>query len=339
MPTYLLKFLKNILRGAAQRQDKSHLVSEDIVETDTTSELPYEPAEPVDQTIAASVDTEADVFELIADPHWVPSLPTTQFFETTAGKSTRRIAYTVSGNMQANKILLCLPGLLETKNSFTVLHAYFLRFSECKVISIDFSGRGESDVLAPDEQYKMSVYLSDISQFIESAILVKGNKKPRLTILGTSMGGVLAMYLAQRFRSKIYEIILNDIALTVNWTSLYSLYKSMNNATGYSEVRDLAQELSVDQRAITDVQLPTHFDLTYRADVWGMNFHAALKQFKGRVALIYGGESKICTKRRVNEAKASIPSLRVCEVPGAGHPAPFDLKVCAFIQDEMGVKG
>jgi len=330
MSNPLFDILKHLLSGQTQRKIRAPLKAEPVIENEIEKfnspapETQIEPEEPM---------------EAIADPHWSPVLPTTEFFETESGNSARRIAYTISGNLDANKVLLCLPGLLETKSSFTVLHAYFLRFSECKVISIDFSGRGESDALAAHEQYKMSVYLSDISQFLESKIFLKSDKKVRLTILGTSMGGVLAMYLAQRFKSKIYEIILNDIALTVNWTSLYSLYKSMHNEVGYSEIRDLAHELSVDQRAIAEVQLPTHFDLSYRADVWGMNFHDALEAYKGRVGLIYGGESKICTKRRVSEAKAFIRNLHTCEVPGAGHPAPFDLKVCSFIQDEMSVKG
>lgn len=268
-----------------------------------------------------------------------PLLPTTFFFEIVENGKTRRIAYTISGNQNAKKILLCLPGLLETKSSFAVLHAYFLRFSECKVISIDFSGRGDSDPLASHEQYKMSLYLADISQFIKEVIFIDGSKAIRLTILGASMGGVLSMYLAQRFGKKINQIILNDIALTVNWTSLYSLYKSMKDGLGFKEIRDLAKELSVDERAISDVQLPGHFDLAYRADVWGMNFHDALLDYKGKVGLIYGGDSKICTKRRVNDIKTYIPSISTFEVEGAGHPAPLNLKVCAFIQGEMDVKG
>lgn len=288
---------------------------------------------PTEQPITLDID------HVVSDPHWSPMLPKTEYFDIQNDGTTRRIAYTVSGNLQANKVLLCLPGLLETKSSFTVLHAYFLRFSECQVISIDFSGRGESDVLAAHEQYKMSVYLSDLSQFLESKIFHEIDQKVLLTILGTSMGGVLAMYLAQRYKNRISEIILNDIALTVNWTSLYSLYKSMHNEVGYAEIRDLARELSVDQRAIAEVQLPTHFDLSYRADVWGMNFHDTLDGYPGRVGLIYGSESKICTQRRIDEAKSLVQNLSTCEVLGAGHPAPFDLKVCAFIQDEMGIKG
>jgi len=111
------------------------------------------------------------------------------------------------------------------------------------------------------------------------------------------------MYLTQIFGKKIYGVILNDIALMVNWTSLYALYKSMKNDVGFREVRELAKDLRVDEKAISDVQFPEHFDLSYQADVWGMNFHEALEGFKGKVGLVYGGNSKICTRQRVDEAK------------------------------------
>lgn len=263
--------------------------------------------------------------------------PETRYFEVKNEGLSRKIAYTVSGDMNASNILICLPGLLETKESFLFLHAYFLKFESCKVISIDFVGRGQSDYIGDHQSYKMSLYLSDISEFIASKVLVEGNLSQKITILGTSMGGVLAMYLTKIFDKKIYEIILNDVALTVNWVSLYTLYKSMKKDLGYREVRELAKDLRVDEKAISDVQLPGHFDLSYRADVWGMNFHEALLGFKGRVGLIYGSLSKICTKQRVEDAKIYIPQLSTLEVGGAGHPVPFSFIVCDFIQQEMGI--
>lgn len=263
--------------------------------------------------------------------------PKTHYFQILDEDHPRKIAYTVSGDLDGENILICLPGLLETKESFSIIHAYFLKFENCKVISVDFSGRGESDFIGEHGAYKMSLYLSDISQLIQGAVLTGGKAHQRITVLGTSMGGVLAMYLTQIFGKKIYGIILNDIALTVNWTSLYTLYKSMKNDLGFREVRELAKDLSVDQKAISDVQLPGHFDLSYRADVWGMNFHESLEGFKGKVGLIYGSDSKICTKQRVEGAKSFIPHLQTLEVANAGHPAPFNLLVCDFIQSQMGV--
>ena len=260
----------------------------------------------------------------------------TCYFSVVDQGQIRRIAYSISGDIHAKNILVCLPGLLETKESFLIVHSYFLKFDNCKVISIDFSGRGDSDYIEKGE-YKMSLYLSDISQLIQGVLIKDGREQKNITILGTSMGGVLAMYLTKIFGKEIYGIILNDIALTVNWTSLYALYKSMKKELGFREVRELAKDLGVDQKAISDVQLPGHFDLSYRADIWGMNFHETFNDFQGKVALVYGENSKICTKQRIEEAKSFIPHLETLEVFNVGHPAPFNLLVCDFIQSQMNV--
>ncbi|MBU3636191.1 alpha/beta fold hydrolase [Polynucleobacter sp. es-MAR-4] len=263
--------------------------------------------------------------------------PENRYLNITDGAVNRKLAYTISGNLQATKVLLCLPGLLETRGSFLNLHTYFLNFSDCKVISVDLPGRGDSESIAESDNYKMSLYLSDI-KYLMKVILDNSPATSTFTVLGTSMGGVLAMYLTQTFGKKISEIILNDIALTVNWTALYSLYKSMKNEIGFKEIKDLAQDLRVDAKAITDVQLPGHFDLSYKADVWGMNFHEAMDDYRGRVALIYGSDSKICTRQRVSSAKVSLPALITFEVKGAGHPVPFTHEVCEFIQLQMKLK-
>jgi pimeloyl-ACP methyl ester carboxylesterase len=264
-------------------------------------------------------------------------LPETRYFDIADEGGSRKLAYSISGNTNAEKVLLCLPGLLETKDSFNVLHAHFLRFEDCKVVSVDFPGRGDSESIALSQNYTMSLYLSDIQSLIK-VLLSNHSSSTQFTILGTSMGGVLAMYLTQSLGKRISEIILNDIALTVNWTALYSLYKSMKNEVGFKEVKQLAKDLRVDERAFADVQLPGHFDLSYKADVWGMNFHEAMEGYKGKVALIYGSDSKICTRQRVSSSRAALPGLITFEVENAGHPVPFTPQVCEFIQLQMKLK-
>ena len=261
----------------------------------------------------------------------------TRYFDITDEGGNRKLAYSISGNINAEKVLLCLPGLLETKDSFTVLHAHFLRFEDCKVVSVDFPGRGDSESIASSQKYTMSLYLSDI-QGLMKMLLSNHPSTTQFTILGTSMGGVLAMYLTKSLGKRISEIILNDIALTVNWSALYSLYKSMKNEVGFKEVKQLAKDLRVDERAFADVQLPGHFDLNYKADIWGMNFHEAIEGYKGKVALIYGADSKVCTLQRVRSAKAAIPGFISFEVEKAGHPVPFTPQVCEFIQLQMKLK-
>jgi pimeloyl-ACP methyl ester carboxylesterase len=266
---------------------------------------------------------------------YLPAAEQTKYYQIDG--SERKIAYTISGDSNATKTLLCLPGLLETKNSFRSVHAHFLGVANCEVVSVDFTGRGDSDSLDSRNEYKMSLYLSDVIQLISNVILNSSAKQKKVSVLGTSMGGVLAMYLTRHFGKSIDEVILNDIALTVNWASLYALYKSMKNEAGFKGIRELASSLQVHEHVISGVQQPGHFDLPYKADVWGMNFHEALAGYKGKIALIYGEQSKICTKQRVLEARAHIPNLKTFSVADAAHPAPLNEAVCNFIQQEMGL--
>jgi len=307
-----------------KRRSKTDAVTNDpiLIEEITPTEIP----------ILESVEVTSPA---LSNPVYAPEMPQTHYFQR--GGDARKIAYTISGDRNAEKTLLCLPGLLETKNSFALVHDYFLSIEHCEVISVDFSGRGQSDSIDNQDEYKMSLYLDDLTHFINENILANKNSQKKITILGTSMGGVLAMYLTQHHGKAIDGIILNDIALTVNWTALYSLYKSMKNQTGFKGIRELASDLRVDEQVISDVQQPSHFDLPYKADVWGMNFHEALEGYRGKIALIYGDQSKICTKQRILEAKAHIPRLETYAVAGAGHPAPLNEAVCHFIQSQMGL--
>lgn len=299
---------------------------------------PTENQTPAQQILAAQSDLLSIApasTHLTEQPAYLPTAAQTKYFEIDG--SQRKIAYTISGDSNATKTLLCLPGLLETKNSFRAVHAHFLPIANCEVVSVDFTGRGDSDSMDSRDEYKMSLYLSDVIQLISKLILNSSTKQKRISILGTSMGGVLAMYLTQHYGKSIDEIILNDIALTVNWTALYALYKSMKNEAGFKGLQELASDLQVHEHVISGVQQPGHFDLPYKADVWGMNFHEALVGYKGKIALIYGEQSKICTKQRVLEARAHIPNLRTFAVADAAHPVPLNEAVCHFIQQEMGL--
>ncbi len=327
-----------LMKIKAEVLSSFHQSRKETISTDLQSIASAEDASPILDAMAILPEQELAI-PIKSGARPANLIPEIRYFETQDGERSRKLAYMVSGNLDAKNILLCLPGLLETKSSFLVLHSYFLDFEDCMVMSVDFSGRGDSDNVVDQGVYRMSLYLADISMLIQEILFSGKGRSRKLTILGTSMGGVLAMYLTQIFKKRITEIILNDIALTVNWTSLYALYKSMKNELGFMEARELAKELSVDEKAIADVQLPGHFDLSYRADIWGMNFHEALEGYAGKVGLIYGGKSKICTKQRVEEAQIYIPNIKMLEISDSGHPVPFNLQVCEFVHSEMGLFG
>jgi pimeloyl-ACP methyl ester carboxylesterase len=245
----------------------------------------------------------------------------------------RALACSDIGPRQASDLLLCLPGLLETRQTFApVLHALQQaapQHAGLRVISVDHCGRGESDPLPGDQGYSMARYLDDVTLCAQHHLQASGAQ--RLHVLGTSMGGILGMYLAANTALPVQTLILNDVGLSFYWVSIYGLYDGMQKGMGSMRPEDIAAELHVTLGALRAVQSPSHFDLPYRRDWKGMKFGHLLQHFQGEVRLVHGGASGVCLADQVRELRGQFPHARVFEVPDAKHPAPFTTDVCAFV--------
>ena len=183
------------------------------------------------------------------------------------GEINRKIAYSRIGQIDAKNIFLCLPGLLETRESFHPLFSMVESYDACCWLSLDYCGRGDSDPLPPTANYSFSKYLADTENLIESLLLPRQMDSTReLYLIGTSMGGILAMHLVNRFRDKVGCVVLNDIGLSLYWSSLMALYKSIKESDRQID------KLRVDPRALNAVQSQSHFDLPYEFDLFGMQF-------------------------------------------------------------------
>jgi alpha-beta hydrolase superfamily lysophospholipase len=123
----------------------------------------------------------------------VNSLPSPSLFSLNCG---RRLAFQEIGTRESPQVLLCLPGLLETSASFEPLLVAATHATSLRVIAIDHCGRGNSDALPMDSGYAMAIYLADTEEFISRHIFQASEPHPKLDVMGTSMGGILAMYLA-----------------------------------------------------------------------------------------------------------------------------------------------
>ena len=97
----------------------------------------------------------------------------TEFHLINDGGIKRKVAYSRLGELNAKHIFLCLPGLLETRESFHPLLDMVEQFDDCCWISIDYCGRGNSDQLPASEQYAFSKYLADTEDLIETLIQSK----------------------------------------------------------------------------------------------------------------------------------------------------------------------
>ena len=245
--------------------------------------------------------------------------------------TSRRLAYSTVGDANSNHVLLCLPGLLETRATFEPLLLAAQSVPGLRVISLDLCGRGDSDPLPQDSGYAMSVYVQDTAQFVREVLMPDGAPVPRIEVLGTSMGGILAMYLAQDAALHIQGLILNDIGLSLSWMAIFGLYENMKQDGRVPTAPELAQRLHVSVGAVEAVQSSTHFDLPYKKDWKGMRFAHLLKTFKGPVRWVYGGESRVFMQEQLNEIKRLLPGSPLFLVAGAVHPAPYTDAVCDFV--------
>ena len=252
-------------------------------------------------------------------------------------KGNRHLAYSAVGDANSPHVLLCLPGLLETRATFDPLLKAADGLQGLRVISVDLCGRGDSSPLPGDKGYTMQVYLEDIVQFIRHELMPDGKPVPHIEVLGTSMGGILAMYLAHEKSNHIEGLFFNDIGLDLPWMSIYGLYDGMKKAGRLPTPEEMADKLNVSIGAVLAVQSPAHFDLPYRKDWKGMKFGHLLNGFKGSVRLMHGSNSGVCTDPQVKGLQREFPKAQVLEVAGAAHPVPFNAMVNQFVLQSLSL--
>ena len=249
----------------------------------------------------------------------------------------RHLAYSAVGASDSACVLLCLPGLLETRATFDPLLQDAEGVQGLRVVSVDHCGRADSSPLPGDKGYTMQVYMDDLAHFMREVLMPEGQPVPRIELLGTSMGGILAMYLTHQATHPISGLTLNDIGLDLPWMSIYGLYDGMKKAGRLPTPEEMAEKLNVSIGVALAVQSPSHFDLPYRKDWNGMQFGHLLSGFKGAVRLVHGSESGVCTAKEVKDLQREFPKAQVLEVAGAAHPVPFNVAVNNFVLKSLGL--
>jgi len=260
--------------------------------------------------------------------------PTYSGFHLIRGASeSRKIAYSDNRRWDAEHTFLCLPGLLETRANFAPFMALSDRYASCRCISVDFCGRGDSDPLPDTLDYSMSVYLADMEDFVHHQVLNPTREvQTALYLVGTSMGGVLAMYLAGKLGSQVSGLILNDVGLSLHWSSLIQFYKDFSPT---APERASGTRLQVDPRVIRDVQSPRHFDLHYAFDLLGMHFQGVLHDFHGQVLLVHNSHSVLCPSEIAQRARKHLPQMAVLTVNAEHHPVTWTEGVCEWVAQTL----
>jgi len=117
--------------------------------------------------------------------------------------------------------LVCIHGLTGNAHNFDALAP--LLAARYRVLSLDVRGRGDSAWGAPLD-YNPQIYVSDLREFLD-ALGIK-----RLSLVGTSMGGIISMMYAGGYPETVERLVLNDIGPEIDPAGLLRIMAYVSQA-------------------------------------------------------------------------------------------------------------
>ena len=119
------------------------------------------------------------------------------------GRGLHRLAYWEWGDASNPAVLVCLHGLTRQGRDFDALARTML--DRYRVVCPDVVGRGRSDWLKDAMGYDFPLYVADMV-----TLLARLNAQT-VHMLGTSMGGLIALGVAALDGSPVSKLVLNDV--------------------------------------------------------------------------------------------------------------------------------
>ncbi|MCG6559879.1 alpha/beta hydrolase [Ruegeria sp. 1NDH52C] len=236
--------------------------------------------------------------------------------------------------------LLCLAGLTRCSRDFEFLRPHV---TDLRLIRLDYRGRGQSDY---DPDYRNYNVLREAHDAIE---LLDHLALDRVSVLGTSRGGMIAMALAASHPDRLAGVILNDVGPVIEPAGIARImdYVGKKPVSKTHDQAALALKQAMEpqfpgvplsvwrkqaeiQYAATDQGLALRYDdglhkalLDQAAtgaipDLW--LFFDALRDIP--TAVLRGANSDILGAGTVAEMHRRHPGLISAEVPDRGH-VPF----------------
>jgi pimeloyl-ACP methyl ester carboxylesterase len=238
--------------------------------------------------------------------------------------------------------VLCLPGLTRNSRDFESIALRIQRSR--RVLSADLRGRGLSQNDPNWQNYHPGTYVGDIARLLADAGV------PRVIVLGTSLGGILAMIIAATTPQVLAGVILNDVGPEVAAEGL----KRIATYVGKNPPVRNWDEAAAQARATYGLAWPGATDADWMAfarrsyvevdgaprlamdpmigeavraapagaapDLWPV--FAALKPIP--TLALRGALSDVLSQETFDRMAREKPDLQRVTVPGRGHPPMLD---------------
>jgi len=141
-----------------------------------------------------------------------------------------RMAYTEWGDPANERVLICVHGLTRNGRDFDVLANALA--GDYRVVCPDVVGRGRSDRLFFSDDYALPTYANDMM------VLIARLGVDSVHWLGTSMGGLIGMFLASLPGSPISRMVLNDVGPLIALDALQRIGEYLGKAPDFADLAE-----------------------------------------------------------------------------------------------------
>ena len=252
-----------------------------------------------------------------------------------------RMAYTEWGDPANPRVLICVHGLTRNGRDFDVLANALA--SDYRVVCPDVVGRGRSDRLPFSDDYALPVYANDMM-----ALLARVGVES-VHWLGTSMGGLIGMFLSSLPGSPISRLVLNDVGPVIAIDALQRIGEYLGRAPDFADLAEAEAYVRVvcaPFGALSDAQWRYMTVVGMRVKVGGgfeTNYDLAIVQpyqkafleakeislwpmydaIRCPTLVLRGAQSDILSHDTALDMSTRGPKATLVEVPAVGHAPMF----------------
>jgi pimeloyl-ACP methyl ester carboxylesterase len=265
---------------------------------------------------------------------------------------THRLALYNWGGSATKEVVFCVHGLTRNGRDFDIM-AEYLANNSFRVLCLDVAGRGKS-------QWHDDCALYNYPQYVDDTYnIIKQMKLEKIHFVGTSMGGIIGMMLANAFPNLLKTITLNDIGCFIPAKGLQriaefvgvNIFKTCAEAEAALRLRCCAYGITDEAHwqnlfthsieKVADDQFRIAYDPAIaknfgnHAEIKDVNLWALWEAVKPiPTLLIHGEKSDILTHETARQMQKSHPNLTLLEIQGVGHaPALADTTQISAIRE------
>jgi pimeloyl-ACP methyl ester carboxylesterase len=255
--------------------------------------------------------------------------------------------------------LMCVHGLTGNAHNFDALAPHLT--ASYHVMSLDVRGRGDSEWGGPMD-YTVPCYVSDLAAVLEQ---VGGSRK--ITLIGTSMGGIISIAFAGGYPDRVGKMVINDIGPDIDPAGAKRIgsyvgeapaeFASLSEVAGYYRATyppfAKLTEAAANEFVKWAVKPSPNGRLTWKMDPAVRRATRAggaaarlpdlwmqYARITAPILVVRGGDSDVLSPTTVNRMCTVLPGVPVSavEVPGVGHaPSLAEPAALSAIREFLGV--